>query len=166
MSLLYIKLAHNLYIIQDCIQQLRKCMIKNPRKLKGKIQARTHPLSCFLAAEGPWFNLGAYWVVKPLKFVFCDLKSRGPLKNSKNFAEMKRIVRPIDWYHSHPPLFFHFTLPLRSGPGFEIFIFRDHEPQRIRTYGTLYVGAKVVRQSNVVEHWGPFSTGDAHNRSY
>jgi hypothetical protein len=55
----------------------RKCMIKNPRKLKGiqytnyprseevptatkKIQAMTHPLSGFFAAEGPRFNLGAY----------------------------------------------------------------------------------------------------------
>ncbi len=40
------------------------------------------------AAEGPRFNLGAYWVVKPLKFVFSDLKGRGPLKNSEKFAEM------------------------------------------------------------------------------
>ena len=79
-------------------------MIKNPRKLKGiqyiildpkrflpllrKIQAMSYPLSCFFAAEVPRFNLGAYWVVKPLKFIFCDLKGQGPLKNSKKFAEM------------------------------------------------------------------------------
>ncbi len=46
--------------------------------LSRKIQAMTHPQSCFFAAEGPRFNLGAYWVVKPLKFVFYDLKGRGP----------------------------------------------------------------------------------------
>ena len=46
------------------------------------------PAIVFFAAERPWFNLGAYWVVKPLKFVFYDLKGRGPLKNSKKFAEM------------------------------------------------------------------------------
>ncbi len=40
------------------------------------------------AAEGPRFNLGAYRVVKPLKCVFYYLKGRGPLKNSKKFAEM------------------------------------------------------------------------------
>ncbi len=61
--------------------------LENPRKLKEKpqkigldwkrllplsrkIQARTHPLSCFFAAEVPWFNQGAFWVVKPLKRVF------------------------------------------------------------------------------------------------
>ncbi len=42
----------------------------------------------FFAAERPRFNLGAFCVVKPLKFVFCDLKGRGPLKNSKKFAGM------------------------------------------------------------------------------
>jgi hypothetical protein len=51
--------------------------------LSRKIQARTHPLSCFFAAEVPWFNLGAFWVVKPLKSVFCYLEDRGPVKNSK-----------------------------------------------------------------------------------
>jgi hypothetical protein len=49
---------------------------------------KSYPLSCFFAAEVPRFNLGAYWVVKPLKFVFCDLKGQGSLKNSKKFAEM------------------------------------------------------------------------------
>jgi hypothetical protein len=51
--------------------------VENPRKLKEKphtnwlrseevttaiekIQDRTHPLSCFFAAERPQFNLGAY----------------------------------------------------------------------------------------------------------
>ncbi len=56
--------------------------------LSRKIQAMTHPLSCFFAAEGPWFNLGAYWVVKPLNCVFYYLKGRGPLKKSNKIAEM------------------------------------------------------------------------------
>jgi len=34
------------------------------------------------------FAVGAYWVVKPLKCVFYDLKGRDPLKNSKKFAGM------------------------------------------------------------------------------
>ncbi len=47
--------------------------------LSRKIQAMTHPLSCFFAAEVPLFNLGAYWVVKPLKCVFYFLKGWGPV---------------------------------------------------------------------------------------
>jgi hypothetical protein len=46
------------------------------------------PAIVFFAAERPCFNLGAYWVVKPLKFVFYNLKGRGPLKNSKKFVGM------------------------------------------------------------------------------
>ncbi len=46
------------------------------------------PAIVFFAAERPSFNLGAYWVVKPLKYVFYDFKGRGPLKNSKKFAGM------------------------------------------------------------------------------
>jgi len=46
------------------------------------------PAIVFFAAEVPRFNLGAYWVVKPLKCVFSYLKGRDPLKNSKKFAEM------------------------------------------------------------------------------
>jgi len=46
------------------------------------------PAIVFFAAERPWFNLGAYWVVKPLKCVFYDLKGQGTLKNSKKFAGM------------------------------------------------------------------------------
>ncbi len=96
-------------LYKSCIQQLRKCMIKNLWKLKGKIQARTRPLSCFFAAEGPWFNLGAYWVVKPLKCVFYNLKGRGPLKNSKKFAKRRGIYGPsIDTTHI-PPLFSFYT---------------------------------------------------------
>jgi hypothetical protein len=49
---------------------------------------RDPPAIVFFAAEGPWFNLGAYWVVKPLKCVFYYLKGRGPLKKSKKFAGM------------------------------------------------------------------------------
>ena len=44
------------------------------------------PAMVFFAAERPWFNLGAYWVVKPLKLVFCYLKGLGPLKNGIKFA--------------------------------------------------------------------------------
>jgi hypothetical protein len=80
--------------------------------LSSKIQARTHPLLCFFSAEVPWFNQGAFWVVKPLKSIFCYLKGQGPLKNIKKFAEN------VEEYKAHrlipltPPLFFHFTLPL------------------------------------------------------
>ncbi len=59
--------------------------------LSRKIQARTHPLSCFFAAEVPWFNQGAFWVVKPLKSVFCYLKGRGPLKTVKNLRKCRGI---------------------------------------------------------------------------
>ena len=58
-------------------------IILDPKRflpLLRKIQAMSYPLSCFFAAEVPRFNLGAYWVVKPLKFVFYDLKGPGPLK--------------------------------------------------------------------------------------
>ncbi len=104
--------------------------VKNPRKLKEKphkigldrmrllplsrkIQARTHPLLCFFAAEIPWFNLGAYWIVKPLKCVFYYLKGRGPLKKVKNLRKCREYMAhrliPLT-----PPFFFHFTLPLST----------------------------------------------------
>jgi hypothetical protein len=41
-------------------------------------------------------------------------KGPGSLKKNLKSAEMAMNERPIDWYHPHPPLFFHFTLPLRS----------------------------------------------------
>ncbi len=79
--------------------------------LSRKNQAMTHPLSCFFAAEGPRFNLGACWVVKPLKCVFCDLKGQGPSKTVKNLRKCRGIHgSSIDT--THTPLFFHFTLPL------------------------------------------------------
>ncbi len=56
--------------------------------LLSKIQAKTHPLLCFFAAQVPWFNQGAYWAVKPLKSVFCYLKDQGPFKKSKKIAEI------------------------------------------------------------------------------
>ncbi len=50
------------------------------------------PAIVFFAAERPWFNLGAYWVVKPLKLVFYDLKGRGPLKAVKNLRECWQVT--------------------------------------------------------------------------
>ncbi len=96
--------------------------VKNPRKVKWKHrsedvttaiekknQAMTLPLSCFFAAEVPWFNLGAYWVVKPLKCIFYYLKGRGPLKKVKNLRKCRRIYGPsIDTTHT-PPLFSFYT---------------------------------------------------------
>ncbi len=78
-------------------------------KIKRKNPIKDPPTIVFFAAEGPWFNLGAYWVVKPLKCLFYYLKGRGPLKSSKKFAEMWRNIWPIDWYHSTPPLFSVYT---------------------------------------------------------
>ncbi len=67
------------------------------------------PAIVFFAAEIPWFNLGAYWVVKPLKCVFCYLKGRGPLKTVKNLRKCRRILGPlIDTTHT-PPLFSFYT---------------------------------------------------------
>ncbi len=77
--------------------------------LSRKIQTMTHPLSCFFAAEGPRFNLGAYWVVKPLKFVFYDLKGRGPIKKVKNLRECWQIKGPSIDTTQTPPLFSFYT---------------------------------------------------------
>ncbi len=38
------------------------------------------PAILFFAAKRPWFNLGAYWVVKPLKCVFIWFKGPGSFK--------------------------------------------------------------------------------------
>ncbi len=46
------------------------------------------PAIVFFAVEVPWFNLEAFWVVKPLKCVFYCLNGWGPSKKRKKFAEM------------------------------------------------------------------------------
>ncbi len=57
----------------------------------------------FLTPHAPWFSNAPWGVVLPLIIVFCLLKGRGPLKKFKKLAEMLRKIRPIDWYHWHPP---------------------------------------------------------------
>jgi hypothetical protein len=42
----------------------------------------------FLTPDAPWSNNAPWRVVKPLKYVFCFLKGRGPLKKFFKSAEM------------------------------------------------------------------------------
>ena len=67
------------------------------------------PAIVFFAVERPWFNLGAYWVVKPLKYVYYDLKGRGPLKNGKNLRECWQIKGPSIGTTQTSPLFSFYT---------------------------------------------------------
>ncbi len=84
---LYIKLAHNLYIIQELYTTAMQVYDQKSTKIERKNPGKDPPAIVFFCS-GRTLILGAYWVVKPLKCVFYYLKGRGPLKNSKKFAEM------------------------------------------------------------------------------
>jgi hypothetical protein len=105
--------------------------VKNPRKLKGKqhtvhiildrkrllpplrkIQAETHPLSCFLQRKHLDSIRGILSYSATEKRFFHNLKGRGPLKKVKNLRKC-RGSKGLSMIPFTPPLLFNFTVPLK-----------------------------------------------------